>query len=146
MLRSYAEGGLGPKQRKAIELTRLPMVAQDAKHCMAWGAIELTHLTRVAQDAKHCMAWRAIEGNRTHPFDSGSAGCPNTAWPWVKSKAIELTRLTRVVQDAKRCMASGSGSLMKRYRMYSWNRDFETPGFPVKTQFPHSITESKGVL
>jgi hypothetical protein len=34
-------------------------------------AIKLTRLTRVAQDAKHCMVWDAIEGDRTHPFDSG---------------------------------------------------------------------------
>ena len=27
-------------QWKAIELSCLPRVAQDAKHCMAWGAIE----------------------------------------------------------------------------------------------------------
>ena len=38
-------------------------------------AIELTCLTRVAQDAKQCMACGAIEGNRTHPFASGSTGC-----------------------------------------------------------------------
>ena len=38
-------------------------------------AIELIRLPRVAQNAKHCIAWDAIEGNRTHPFDSGSAGC-----------------------------------------------------------------------
>ena len=31
-------------------------------------------LTRVAQDANHCMAWGAIEGNRAHPFDWGSTG------------------------------------------------------------------------
>jgi hypothetical protein len=47
-------------QSKAIELTRLPRVAQDAKRCMAWGA---------------CQALDAIEGDQTHPFDSGSAGC-----------------------------------------------------------------------
>ena len=35
--------------------------------------LELTHLTQVAQGSKHCMAWDAIEGNRTHPFASGSA-------------------------------------------------------------------------
>jgi hypothetical protein len=43
--------------------------------CNPIKAIELTRLTRVAQDAKHCMAWDAIEGDRTHPFDLGSAGC-----------------------------------------------------------------------
>ena len=59
---------------KENELTRSTLVAQDAEHYMAWGEIELTRLTLVAQDAGHCMAWGAIEGNRTHPFDSGSAG------------------------------------------------------------------------
>ena len=38
-------------------------------------AIELTCLPQVAQDAKHCMAWGAIQGNQTLPFDTGSAGC-----------------------------------------------------------------------
>ena len=37
-------------------------------------AIELTRLPPVAQDAKHCMSWGAIEGNRTHPFAWGSTG------------------------------------------------------------------------
>ena len=38
-------------------------------------AVEVTCLTRVAQDAKRCMTLGAIKGNRLHPFDSGSAGC-----------------------------------------------------------------------
>ena len=38
-------------QSKAIELTRLSWVAQDA-----WHAIELTRLPRVVQDAKQCMS------------------------------------------------------------------------------------------
>ena len=62
-------------QSTAIELTRSTRVAQDAKHFMALRAIELTRLTRVAQDAKRCTVWRSIEGNRTHPFDWGSAVC-----------------------------------------------------------------------
>ena len=59
-------------QSKVIELTHLTRVVQDAKLCMVWGAIKLSHLT---QDAKRFMALGAIEGNRTHPFDLGSAGC-----------------------------------------------------------------------
>ena len=116
----------------SIELTHLTQVAQGSKHCMPGMqsmAIELTHLLRVAQDAKHCMAWDAIEGDQTHPFESGSAGCQALHGPGcnrrrsnspvrtgcqamhghgVQSKAIDLTRLTRGEQDAKHFMALGA--------------------------------------
>ena len=49
-------------QSKAIELTHLTLVAQDAKHCMAWGAIKLTSLPQ--EHRMHCISWGVIEGNR----------------------------------------------------------------------------------
>ena len=73
-------------QSKAIELTRLTRVAQDAKCFMA---IELTRLTWVVQDVRHFMALGAIEGNRTHPFDSGSSGCQAVRLPLITLEAMK---------------------------------------------------------
>ena len=78
-------------------------------------AIEVTCLTQVAQDAKRCMAWGAIELIRfTHRM-------PSTAWPGVQSKAIELTRLPRVAQDVKQCMAWGAIELICLTRVVQSN-------------------------
>ena len=62
-------------QSKAIELTCLTRVAQDAKCFMAFGAIELTRLTRVAQDAPVRLWWHRM---------------PSATWPGYQSKAIKL--------------------------------------------------------
>ena len=90
-------------QSKAIELTRLTRVAQDAKCFMA---IELTRLTQVAQDAKHFMALGTIELTRLTRV-AQDAKC------FMALGAIELNRLTWVAQDAKYFMALGAIELTR---------------------------------
>ena len=103
-------------------------------------AIELTHLTGVVQYAN------GLECNRTHPFDSGSAGCkvlhgleinqsqsnspvrfrwrrmPSAAIIGDQSKAIELIHLTRIAQEAKDCMVWGAIEGNQSQSFDSWCR------------------------